>query len=110
MSLLTVALNLGDKAVDIEVLKKGNHGLDQDQNNNQLLWHIQNINEEGSAVLSFASERLAFEDIFPIDIKFDETYSLIDIQVDKVLNANSGEPMSLKTLHSLSSENYRINE
>jgi hypothetical protein len=37
---ITVSLNLGDKPVDIEVLKKGNHGIEQDQNNNQLLWQV----------------------------------------------------------------------
>ena len=31
---VTVALNLGDKPVDIEVLKKGDHGVEQDAGNN----------------------------------------------------------------------------
>ena len=69
-----------------------------------------NITEEGSAVLSFASERLAFEDIFPIDAKFEETYSLIDLKVDTITNANNGEPLSYKALQSLATENYRITE
>ena len=81
---ITVAMNLGDGAVDIDVLKKGNHEVEQDQGNNQLLWHVTNIMEEGSAVLSFASEKLSFEDIFPIDVKFDETYSLIDMKVESI--------------------------
>jgi hypothetical protein len=66
--------------------------------------------EEGNAVLSFASERLAFEDIFPIDVNFYETYSLIDVKVERVTNAATGDNLSLKTIHSLSTENYRITE
>jgi hypothetical protein len=34
IELVTVALNLGDKSVDIEILKKGNQRIDQDQNSN----------------------------------------------------------------------------
>jgi hypothetical protein len=61
-------------------------------------------------VLSFASEKLVFEDIFPIDVKFDETYSLIDVKVEKLVNAATGDALSLKMLHSLSTETYRISE
>ena len=75
-----------------------------------MLWHVSNLIEEGSAVLSFSSERLAFEDIFPIEVRFEETYSLIDVNVQKVANLATGEALSLKTVHSLSTENYRINE
>ena len=42
--------------------------------------------------------------MFPIEASFDETYSLIDVKVDQVANANSGEPMSVKEIHSLSSD------
>jgi hypothetical protein len=47
--------------------------------------------EDGSAVLSFSSEKLAFEDLFPIDVKFDETYSLIDINVNKEVRMTTGD-------------------
>eukprot|EP00347_Sterkiella_histriomuscorum_P011230 403373247 len=109
---VTLALNMGgDKAVDIEVVKKGkNSNLEQDQANNMLLWVVSNLVEEGSAVLSFASEKLAFEEIFPIDIRFEETYSLIEINVDSIQNQATGDALSIKTLHSLTSENYRILE
>ena len=108
---VSVHLNLGDRPVDVEILKKGSsHGVEQDQSNNQLVWHISNLIEDGSAVLSFSSEKLAFEDLFPIDIKFDETYSLIDMNVNNVVSMTSGDPLSLKTVHSLSTENYRVTE
>lgn len=61
-------------------------------------------------MLSFASEKLAFEDIFPIDVRFEETYSLIDLNVESVTSQASGDALSVKTLHSLTSENYRILE
>jgi hypothetical protein len=35
--------------------------------------------DEGNAVLTFASEKLSFDDLFPIEVRFDETYSLIDL-------------------------------
>lgn len=75
-----------------------------------LLWIVSNLTEEGSAVLSFASEKLAFEDIFPIDVRFEETYSLIDLNVENVTSQATGDQLSVKTLHSLTSENYRILE
>ena len=70
------------------------------------MWLVSNITEEGNAVLSFASEKLSYEDIFPIDIKFDETYSLIDVKVDKIANAATGDALSLKIVHSLMTESY----
>lgn len=47
--------------------------------------------------------------MFPIEVKFDETYSLIDLQTEQVTNASTGDALSLKTIHSLSTENYRVN-
>lgn len=47
---VTIAMNLGG-ASDIEVVKKGNHALDQDGQNDQLLWHIGDLLNEGNAVL-----------------------------------------------------------
>jgi len=49
-----------------------------------LLWHITNLMEEGSSVLSFASEKIQFDEIFPIEARFEETYSLIDLNVVNV--------------------------
>ena len=106
---VTVALNLGDRAVDIEIQKSQGATVAQNQQNNQLLWHVDNLLEEGgNAVLQFASQQLQFDDMFPIEISFDETYSLIDMNVVQVANAKSGDQMSLKTVHSLSTENYTI--
>ena len=65
------------------------------------------FNEE-TAVLSFASEKLSFDEMFPLEVRFDETYSLIDMKVEAVKNANSGDPLSLKAIQSLSTENYRV--
>jgi hypothetical protein len=46
-----------------------------------LLWHVADIHDEESAVLSFSSKNLVFDDMFPLDIKFHEDYSLIDLQM-----------------------------
>jgi len=46
--------------------------------------------------------------MFPIEIRFDETYSLIDMNVVQAVNAKSGDQMSVKTVHSLSTDNYTI--
>jgi len=59
-------------------------------------------------VLQFASQSLSFDEMFPIDIRFDETYSLIGMNVQHVGNAATGDAMSVKTLHSLSTESYTI--
>ncbi len=38
---VSVHLNLGDRPVDIEILKKGpTHVVEQEQSNNQLVWHV----------------------------------------------------------------------
>ena len=103
---VTVALNMGDNAVDIEVQKAAGASVEQDEAQNQLLWHVANVTEAGSAVLQFASQALRFDDLFPIDIRFDETYSLIGLGVQHVGNAASGDAMSVKTLHSLSTDSY----
>jgi len=71
---------------------------------------VQNITDEGNAVLQFASQQLAFDEIFPIDVRFDETYSLIDMCVEQVTNAATGEAMSLKAVHSLQTEGYSITQ
>jgi hypothetical protein len=53
---------------------------------------------------------LQYDDLFPIEASFDETYSLIDVKVEQVSNAGTGDAMSLKEIHSLSSESYLITE
>ena len=108
MERVSVGLQMGERAVDIEILKKGENTVEQDQEKNLMLWIVNRL--EGSAVLSFASDKLQFEDIFPIDVKFEETYSLIDLKVEQATNAATGEALSLKTIHSLLTENYRISE
>lgn len=49
-----------------------------------------------------------FDDLFPLGVQFDETYSLIDVKVDQIVSATSGDSMSLKEVHSLSTESYQI--
>jgi len=61
-------------------------------------------------VLQFASSKLAFDDMFPLEARFDETYSLLDVKVEQVANASTGDAMSVKEIHSLSSESYLITE
>ena len=73
-----------------------------------LLWSVGSLLESGEAVLTFASDKLAFDDIFPIEVRFEETYSLIDLDVEGVSNIASGDALSVKTLHSLTTENYKI--
>jgi hypothetical protein len=73
-----------------------------------LVWQIADILEEGSSVLSFSSEKLSFDDIFPLDVRFDETYSLIDLKVQQVTNIATGDPLSLKEITSLSTETYKV--
>jgi hypothetical protein len=48
--------------------------------------------------LTFASEKLSFDDLFPIEVRFDETYSMIDLNALTATNAANGEPLSIKVL------------
>ena len=80
--------------VDIELLKQ-NVNIVTDAVNNLLLWHVPNLHENESAVLSFASKALDFEGMFPLNISFSEQYSLIDLQTESTpIDSNSGEEMS----------------
>lgn len=80
--------------VDIELLKQ-NVNIETDAVNNILLWHVPNLHENESAVLSFASKALDFEGMFPLNISFSEQYSLIDLQTESTpIDSNSGEEMS----------------
>ena len=94
--------------VDIELLKQ-NVNIETDTVNNVLLWHVPNLHENDSAVLSFASKALDFDGMFPLNITFSEQYSLIDLQSEgPAVDANSGEEMSQKTSVQLQSEGYKI--
>lgn len=105
---VTIGLNLGDDAVDIELLKQ-NVNIENDSANNVLLWHVANLHENESAVLSFASSKLVFDDMFPLDVKFTEQYSLIDIGLQSnVVDANSGEDMSNKFTCQMQSDGYKV--
>lgn len=84
--------------------------MEQDANNNMLLWQVANLHQEESATLTFASEKLSFEDIFPIDVRFEETYSIIELEVQDVSSLGSGDAFSVKTIHSLATDSYRISE
>jgi tRNA(Ser,Leu) C12 N-acetylase TAN1 len=111
MERVTVGISMGDKPVDIEMLKKGSTAqIEQDQENNMLLWHVGDLPQETSSILQIASERLSFEDIFPIEVRFEETYSLINMNVEKAASVTTGDALSVKTLHSLTSDNYKIYE
>ena len=78
-----------------------------------LLWHVPNLHDTESAVLSFASKSLTFDDMFPLDVRFHEQYSLIDMNLasdsTKPMDALTGEEMSLKCTTSLVSDGYKVN-
>ena len=57
--------------VDVELLKQGVN-IETDTVNNVLLWHVPNIHEEESSVLSFASKALDFDGMFPLSVSFNE--------------------------------------
>jgi hypothetical protein len=44
--------------------------------------------------------------MFPLDVKFEETYSILGLKVEGANNAETGEPMSLKSINSLMSDKY----
>ena len=107
---VTIALSMGDAGteVDVELLKQ-NVNIETDTVNNVLLWHVPNLHENDSAVLSFASKALDFDGMFPLNITFSEQYSLIDLLSEgPAIDANSGEEMSQKTSVQLQSEGYKI--
>lgn len=66
---VSIAINMGDSLADVELLKQ-DVNVEKDAANNMLYWHVANIHEEESAVLSFASQGLSFEEMFPLEIKF----------------------------------------
>ena len=107
---VTVGLNMGDagQEVDIELLKQ-DVNIEQRAASNTLLWHVPNLHENESAVLSFASKALVFDDMFPLDVKFSEQYSLIDLQLQGApTDGQTGEEMSKKITNQLTTESYSI--
>jgi hypothetical protein len=66
-----------------------------------LLWHVSNLHENESAVLKFASKALAFDDMFPLDIKFREQYSVVDLDIKGAPTDGGEEPLSFKVTKTL---------
>lgn len=74
---------------------------------------MSNLHENESAVLSFASKALNFDDMFPLDVRFHEQYSLIDMSLSadapKPIDALTGEEMSMKNTTTLQTDGYKVN-
>jgi len=88
---------------------KQNENIEQDAATNTLYWHVANLHERESAVLSFASSALVFDDMFPLEIKFHEQYSVIGLELkDQPKDGQSGEDMSSKLTTTMKSEGYKI--
>lgn len=66
---VTIGLNMGDSLSDVELLKQ-DVNTEQDAANSMLFWHVSNLHDCESAVLSFASQSLSFDDLFPLEVKF----------------------------------------
>ena len=73
MSNLNVSLKVGD--TQPELLKPANIEI----KNNELIWHVDNLQENESEILSL--QNIGYEDLFPLDIKFTEDYSIIGLEV-----------------------------
>ena len=95
--------------MDIEVVKSSPNGqFEQDSGNEVVFWHVSNLQEEGSAVFSFSSDKNVEDNMFPLSISFDETYSIINMEVNDIVSKDEGEPLSSKVVKSLSAENYVV--
>lgn len=70
---MTVSLKVGD--IQPELLKPANI----ENGSGELIWHVDNLQENESAVLSL--QNIGYEDMFPLDIKFTEDYSVIGLEV-----------------------------
>lgn len=107
---VTIGLNMGDGQADIELLKQGVN-TEQDAASNVMYWHVANLHESESAVLSFASKSLSFDDMFPLEIKFQESYSVIDLQMNADVaptDALTGDELSHKVATVLQADGYRV--
>lgn len=96
---VTIAINMGDALADCELVKQ-DVNVEKDAANNMLYWHVANLHDCESAVLSFtAGSNLSFEDMFPLEVKFQEQYSVIDLQMPadtQPMDALTSEPLSHK--------------
>lgn len=111
---VTIGIQLGDAGSEVDFeLQKSDVNVEQDNTNNMLLWHVPNLHDSESAVLSFASKSLSFDDMFPLDVRFHEQYSLIDMNLasdtTKPMDALTGDEMSLKFTTNLQTDGYKVN-
>lgn len=61
---------MGDALAECELVKQ-DVNVEKDAGNNMLYWHVANLHDSESAVLSFtAGSNLSFEDMFPLEVKF----------------------------------------
>lgn len=94
---ITIGVNMSED--DVEVTN-GDANYEKDEANAMLLWHVPRLHESESAVLSFASKAITFDDIFPLDVRFSENYSVIDMRIaeeaPKPMDALTGDEMSMK--------------
>jgi len=103
-------VNLGDAGLqnDIEILKP-NENTEIDSANNMLFWHVGQLHEKESAVLSFSSPSLQTDEMFPLEVKFHEQYSALAMEmVGQPKDALTGEDLSQKLSVSLKAEGYKI--
>ena len=109
---VTIGLNMGDSLSDVELMKQ-DVNTEQDAANSMLYWHVSNLHESESAVLTFASQSLAFDDLFPLEVKFQENYSLIDLQMDPSAvptDAMTSDEMSHKVTTVLQADGYKVTQ
>ena len=110
---VSIVIGLGDTSPDEIELQSMECNIERDSANNQLVWHVANLHQSESAVLTFASKGLSYDDMFPLDVSFNEQYSLIDMQISvdapKPIDALTGEEMSLKLSSQVVSDGYKIN-
>lgn len=109
---VTIGLNMGESLSDVELMKQ-DVNTEQDAANSMLYWHVSNLHECESAVLSFASQSLAFDDLFPLEVKFQENYSLIDLQMNPnavPTDAVTGDELSHKVTTVLQADGYKVTQ
>lgn len=107
---VTIAINMGDSLADAELLKQ-DVNVEKDAANNMLYWHVANLHDCESAVLSFASQGLSFEEMFPLEVKFQEPYSLIDLQMlaDQLpADALTGDQLTNKVTTVVQADGYKV--
>ena len=94
---ITIGVNMSEDDVEVTT---SDANYEKDEANAMLLWHVSRLHESESAVLSFASKAITFDDIFPLDVRFSENYSVIDMRIaeeaPKPMDALTGDEMSMK--------------